>query len=57
LGWVGFVLANDPERCFLPSSRTIVTDVPNRISRWPTGTGTTRAGQRRRQPRPWRFFR
>jgi hypothetical protein len=57
LGWVGFVLTNDPERCFLPSSRTIVTDVPNRISRWPTGTGTTRAGQRRRQPRPWRFFR
>ena len=33
--------------CSLPSSRTIVTEVPNRTSEWSVGAGTTRAVARR----------
>jgi hypothetical protein len=33
--------------CSLPSSRTIVTDVPNRTSEWSVGVGTRRAVARR----------
>ena len=48
LGWIGFILTNDPER-LLPAIVAYdgCTDVPNRTSEWSVGAGTTRAVARR----------